>query len=71
MLSFIPIDKKNVQEVKKQSDNSDNFVIKYLDGSEEIIPPPIQISVEKTSLGGGQWFWAVNSEMVIYCNRQI
>lgn len=70
MLSFIPIDKKDVQEIR-QSDNSNNFVIKYLDGSEEIIPPPIQISVEKSSLGGGQWFWAVNSEMVIYCNKQI
>lgn len=68
MLSFIPINKKNVQEIEKQGDN---FVVKYLDGSKEIVPSPIQVSAEKSSLGGGQWFWAITSEIVTYCNRQI
>ena len=68
MLSYIPINRKNVQEIVKQGDI---FLVNYADGSTEILSSPIEVKAEKNSLGGDQWFWAIESTNIPYWNGQI
>ena len=68
MLSFLPVDRKNVKSITKAGDR---FLIKYEDGSEEEINSPIQVSAEPSALGGNQWFWVIESDKVLYCNGQV
>lgn len=67
MLTFLPVDRENIKSITK---TGDCFLIEYEDGSKEKISSPIQVSAEPSALGGNQWFWAIESEKVIYCNGQ-
>lgn len=68
MLNFLPVDRKNIKSMTKAGDR---FLIEYEDGSKEEINSPIQVSAEPSTLGGNRWFWAIESDKVLYCNGQV
>lgn len=69
MISFIPVSSEtNIKNITK---DGDNFFVEFCDGSQKTITSPVQISVEKSSLGGETWFWAIESQFISYWNGRI